>query len=228
MGSISFWLQRIFLCAKKIKWGIKREFSVIFHLAEKFFRKAEMNKFNEEKTLSAILFLANQDGRIDLYALLKTLYYADKNHLHEWGRTITGDFYVRMKWGPVPSSSYDMLKSVRGSGCWETNLNLKEYFEFIDWTTIKPLKPADTNKLSETDVEALQKSFNERGHKSFPALKLEAHDDAAFKSKPNERIMTEEDLIEGDLILRMHLYENEENELFLKKWRHSPPFNKED
>lgn len=187
-----------------------------------------MKKFNEDKTLSAILFLANQAGQIDLYALLKTLYYADKNHLREWGRTITGDFYVRMKLGPVPSQAYDMLKLVRGEGCWETNLNLKEHFEFIDSITIKPLKPADINKLSETDVEALQKSFNERGRKSFRALKREAHDDAAYKSNPNERVMTEDDLIEGDLILRLHLSENKENELFLEKWRHSPPFNKED
>lgn len=184
-----------------------------------------MEKFNEEKTLAAILFLANQDGKIDLYALLKTLYYADKNHLHEWGRTITGDFYIRMPYGPVPSKSYDMLKSVRGDGAWITNL--ERFFSFEDKTTIKPLLPPDLDKLSESDKKALQESFDKRGRKSFYALKWEAHDDAAFKLRPNERQMTEEDLAEGNHILRLHLEEVKENERFLKNWRHLPPLDKE-
>ncbi len=185
-----------------------------------------MEKFSEKKALAAILYLANQDGQIDLYALLKTLYYADKNHLREWGRTITGDFYARMPYGPVPSNVYDMLKSVRGEGAWKTDL--KCCFIFEDRTTIKPLALPNIDDLSETDIKALQNSFNERGRKNFPELKREAHDDAAFKLNPHERVMTEEDLIEGDPILRLYLNEIKDNEQFLRKWRYSLPFNKED
>jgi len=183
-----------------------------------------MEKFNEAKALAAILFLANQDGQIDLYALVKTLYYADKNHLKEWGRTITGDFYVRMKCGPVPSQAYDMLKSVRGDRTWKRDL--KDYFCFTDNITVKPLIEPDIEVLSESDINALKKSFKERGHKSFPALRREAHNDAAFKLKPKEYVMTELDLIEGDPILRLYLEEIKENEEFLRNWRHSPPFDK--
>jgi hypothetical protein len=212
-------LQKNLLCAKKTKWEIKRGFSGIFHLARKLFKEAEMKKFNEEKTLSAILFLANQDGKIDLYALLKTIYYADKNHLHEWGRTITGDGYAKMDCGPVPSSAYDMLKSVRGDGSWKTDINLKKFFKFTDHITIKPLLPPDINKLSETDIEALQKSFNERGRKSFDELWREAHDDKAFQQSKNW-IMTEEDLAEDDPLLIKYLTEVERNEQFLEAYRH--------
>ncbi len=217
------------ICADMLKmtyWKMKRGFSFIFLGADKFSKGADMEKFNEEKTLAAILYLANQDGKIDLYALLKTLYYADKNHLHEWGRTITGDFYVRMPYGPVPSNAYDMLKSVRGDRAWKTDL--KDFLSFEGKTTIKPLQLPDMNKLSETNIVALQKSFKERGHKSFPALRREAHNDAAFKLRPNERKMTEEDLAEGNQILRLHLEEIKENERFLKNWRYLPPFDKED
>lgn len=185
-----------------------------------------MEKFKEDKALAAILFLASQDGQIDLYALLKTLYYADKNHLCEWGRTITGDFYARMPYGPVPSQVYDMLKSVRGDGAWATDL--KKFFIFIDKKTIKPLLAPDMGKLSETDKEALRISFSKRGHKSFPALKREAHNDAAFKSQPDQYIMTEDDLIEGDPILKFYLEEIKENERFLKNWRYLSPLDKED
>lgn len=184
-----------------------------------------MGKFNEEKTLAAILFLANKKGSIDLYALLKTLYYADKDHLHEWGRTITGDTYARMSCGPVPSSAYDMLKSVRGGRVWRTDL--KKFYEFIDNNNIKPLLPADMNKLSETDIKALQKSFDERGQKSFPELYQEAHDDKAFQQSDNW-IMTEEDLAEKDPLLLQHIREVKRNDQFLKVYRYLPSDDEEE
>ncbi len=225
--------QGVYLCLQfcinslKINWWkIKRGLSLIFLRADKPFEGADMGKFDEEKTLAAILFLANQDGQIDLYALVKTLYYADKNHLKEWGRTITGDFYVRMKCGPVPSQAYDMLKSVRGDRTWKRDL--KGYFCFTDNITVKPLIMPDIEILSESDINALIKSFKQRGPKSFPASKREAHNDPAFKLKPKEYVMTEENLIEGDPILRLYLEEVKENEQFLKSWRYSPPFDKED
>ncbi len=200
------------------------------YLKRKYLRafpcETDMEKFNEDKALAAILFLANQNGQIDLYALLKTLYYADKKHLREWGRTITTDFYVRMPYGPVPSCIYDMLKSVRGDSTWRRDL--KKYFSFIENNTIKPLEMYNEELLSESDIIALKKSYKERGHKSFPALKRESHNDAAFKSRPTERVMTEEDLIEGDPVLRIYLEEIKENEQFFKNWRYYPPFDKED
>lgn len=108
-----------------------------------------MVKFNEEKALAAILFLANQNGEIDLYALLKTLYCAEKSHLHEWGRTITGDDYHRIKFGAVPTNIYDMVKSVRGQHYWHRNL--QRFFGFKDKNTIVPLKHPDMSRLSESE-----------------------------------------------------------------------------
>lgn len=210
-------------CAKSRKHllcKMGRALSIIFLCAEKPFKEATaMAKFNEEKTLTAILFLANQDGKIDLYALLKTIYYADKSHLHEWGRTITGDGYAKMDCGPVPSSAYDMLKSVRGDGAWKTDIHLKRFFEFIDKITIKPLMPPDMNKLSETDIEALQKSFNERGRKSCHELYKEAHNDKAFQQSKNW-MMTDEDLAEDDPLLIQYITEVKRNEQFLEVYRH--------
>lgn len=195
-------------------------------------RAITMEKFNEDKALAAILFLANQDGEIDLYALAKTIYYADKSHLHEWGRTITGDGYAKMDCGPVPSKTYDMLKSVRGDGFWRTRKILKRYFEFSDNNTVKPLVKPDIKKLSETDIEALQESFNIRGRKSFKELYDEAHYDKAFqqsiKLKPKEWLMTEEDLVEEDDLLIEHLSEAKRNEQFLTNYRRLSPRDKEE
>lgn len=194
-------------------------------------RMTVMGNFSEDKALAAILFLANREGKIDLYALLKTIYYADKNHLHDWGRTITGDGYAKMDCGPVPSKTYYMLKSVRGDGFWRTRKNLKRFFEFLDNNTIKPLAKPDIKKLSETDLKALQESFNIRGRKSFKELYDEAHHDKSFqealKLKPNDWLMTEEDLVEEDHLLIEHLEESKRNEQFLANYRRIPPRDKE-
>lgn len=195
-------------------------------------RKTVMGNFKEDKAIAAILFLANQDGKIDLYALVKTIYYADKNHLHAWGRTITGDSYAKMDFGPVPSKTYYMLKSVRGDGFWITRKNLKRFFEFLDNNTIRPLAKPDIKKLSETDLEALQESFNIRGRKSFQELYDEAHHDKAFQqsinTKQNDWLMTEEDLVEEDRLLIEHLEESKRNEQFLANYRRVLFGDKED
>jgi hypothetical protein len=183
-----------------------------------------MAKFNEQKGLAAILFLANITGKIDLYALLKTLYYAEKYHLQKWGRTITGDVPCRLPYGPVPSNMYDMLKSVRGDGYWPRELS--DSLCFIDPKTIVPKKEPDLNRLSDTDVEELKRSFDERGLNSFKDLCEEAHKDPAFIRSRTGR-MTDEDLAEDDPILLEHLQEVRENEQFLNDWRFFAPADEE-
>lgn len=184
-----------------------------------------MAPFEKDKALAAILYIAGKRGRINLYALLKTLYYADKNHFKEWGRTITGDCYHRLPYGPVPSKSYDMLKSVRGDGYWPDDLT--PFFRFEDDKTIVPLVEPIVDDLSESDIEALDKSFVERGEKSFGDLCREAHDDPAF-NRSLERRMTTEDLAEDDPVLLEHLREVTENERFLEAWRYLPPCDEEE
>lgn len=183
-----------------------------------------MSNFEGEKTLSAILFLAQKKGRIDLYALLKVLYYADKEHFQKWGRTITRDSHCRLPYGPVPSHAYDMLKSVRGDGYWYQDLS--SFFRFETDIIIVPLQKPDMSLLSASDIEALEKSFKERGDKDFNALMEEAHSDAVFNLS-KEREMTEEDLAEGDPILIKHLSEIRENEEFLERWRSLAPIDEE-
>ena len=53
--------------------------------------------------------------------LFKILYFSDRNHLSKYGRSITGDTYIAMTDGPVPSKIYDIFKSVRGDGFFSIN-----------------------------------------------------------------------------------------------------------
>lgn len=71
--------------------------------------------FQYETTLNAILYVLQQlGGKTDMHKLCKILYFADQRHLSKYGRSITGDTYIAMQYGPVPSNVDDILKAVRG------------------------------------------------------------------------------------------------------------------
>ena len=87
-----------------------------------------MARLDEEKALAVLLYLADKaGGQIDLYKLLKMIYFADKAHLHKWGRTITADKYCRMNHGVTPSAVHDMIKSVRGDAKIPEGFNPRRY-----------------------------------------------------------------------------------------------------
>jgi uncharacterized phage-associated protein len=75
-------------------------------------------QFDEKKAIAAILYIlkkvSDQGAKSDLHKLFKILYFAEREHLATWGRPITGDFFIAMQYGPVPSHIYDMIKSVKG------------------------------------------------------------------------------------------------------------------
>lgn len=58
---------------------------------------------DKEKTIEALLYIVTRYGEVGRFHALKTLYYADRAHLQRYGRPITGDRYIAMENGPVPS-----------------------------------------------------------------------------------------------------------------------------
>jgi hypothetical protein len=67
-------------------------------------------EFNESKTLNAVLYIVNKIERKDFHKIFKILYFADRNHFADYGRPISGDNYIKMEDGPVPSNLYDILQ----------------------------------------------------------------------------------------------------------------------
>lgn len=172
-----------------------------------------MTHFDEEKALATMLYLASKRGQINFYALVKTVYFADKRHLQRWGRTITGDRYVRMVYGPVPSAVYDMLKSVRGDRDWRNDLS--PYMK-IEGNIVAPLAQPDLDQFSESELEVLDEAFNEYGHMNFGELKAASHDAAYNKS--DAFYMDEEDLAEDDPDLIAYMKQRSEDERHFEAW----------
>ncbi|WP_255566960.1 MULTISPECIES: Panacea domain-containing protein [unclassified Photorhabdus] len=79
-------------------------------------------RFDSEKAIESILYVASTAPISDIYHVGKILYFADRLHLERYGRLITGDNHLAMKDGPVAENAYDIIKVARGDGRFIPNM----------------------------------------------------------------------------------------------------------
>lgn len=140
-----------------------------------------------ERSLAAIchvIGLAEEfEYELTQYDIVKTLFLADRQHLNEYGRPITFDNYVAMTHGPVPSCSYDLLKSneyrMRRMG-----------IDDLPWKS-RPIGKGKNHyhsakegvydmHLSESDRDALTTAFSMVKKMSFSQVRRLTHEDPAY------------------------------------------------
>jgi len=139
-----------------------------------------MPKFIDiQKAIEAIVYISRKNG--DLFHIMKILYYADKFHLEWNGRLITGDYYIAMKDGPVPSAAYDIIKTVRGDGLAIFKENPQEAFRVEDWMIIKPNRDPNLDYLSESEIEVLDKAIEKYSKMSYQELWDIVHEEEPYK-----------------------------------------------
>lgn len=132
--------------------------------------------FDKQKSLNCLLYIANRLKIKDFHKIFKVLYFAERQHLADWGRVITGDVFIAMDAGPVPSKLYDMLKIVRGDSYISDTEGLGKYFQIENWMFVRPLKDANLDQLSKSEQDALNSSIEKYGSLSFDELKKKSHD----------------------------------------------------
>ncbi len=173
-----------------------------------------MQKFEENKVIQVLLYLLNKGGGgLELYKLVKLVYFSDKKHLKEFGRTITGDVYARMEHGPTASGVYDLLKSLRSDGDWPSDVS--NYLRATG-RMIYANSQSDKEEFSDSELSVMDQVFEEDGGKNFTALKAKAHD-KAFNSSTNHW-MYNEDMAEDDIALIKHIRHLEENDRLIQSW----------
>ena len=126
-------------------------------------------QFNLEKTVEMILYLAKRVKNPSIMSIAKLMYFADKTSLEEYGRFISGDSYVAMQHGPVPSSAYDLMKAARDG----------EQYGFViegDYR-IRALREANFDEFSDSDIACLERIVDIFGN--YPAWQLRemSHDE---------------------------------------------------
>lgn len=150
-------------------------------------------KFAAEKALAAIHWMLLQRDGLDLHAMLKACYFADKEHLNLHGRPVFGATYQAMKYGPVPLEIYELAK---GEPLWLAELLL----ERMPWRTegyrlrLESNEEPDLDVFSDTDMDALQQGLTQSLALSFDGRTAATH--GRDWQRANLGLMFYEDMLE--------------------------------
>ncbi|MGD0795806.1 MAG: Panacea domain-containing protein [Dehalococcoidales bacterium] len=125
------------------------------------------NPFNfdhKKATQTLNYFALKSGGKINKMKALKLIFLADRYHLRKYGRLITDDRYVAMKYGPVPSNIMDIAEADE-----YLDSKIKDYvttyIKALDGgLRIESLKSVDDSYFSISDVEALNFAWVNFGH----------------------------------------------------------------
>ncbi len=145
-------------------------------------------KFDTEKAVEVILYIAGKCP--DKYRLLKSLYFADLDHLEKYGRFICGDSYKAMQYGPVPVSTYQLLDQSVWDAVFEPAPEKRLPFE-VDGRQVKISRSANLDWLSVSDRECLDQAIANCADKSFDYVKGKSHDEIYNSTNPNSIISLE-------------------------------------
>ena len=128
-------------------------------------------RFREDKTTQAAAVLIELGGGTTNYlVLLKLLYLADRAALTQMGQPITFDHYVSMDYGPVPSTTYDLLKGTESADhgqYWNNHISRRVSY------AVTLTAPTGTEKLSDAEIDVLRETHANYGHLEwfeFPEL----------------------------------------------------------
>ena len=159
---------------------------------------------NKQRAIEALVWII-QRGEANLYNVIKILFAAEKYRLNKYGGPITGDRYVAMEFGTVPSWTYNAAKHP-----------LPEYgfSKDGDFLHLSQGRKHDPNMFAAADIEALEHGFAEYAGKKFSAVMRKNHRERAWQKaiernpgKKAPKILFE-DMITGKKWLVAHLLEN--------------------
>jgi len=155
-------------------------------------------RFDAEKALGAILYVASKAPIPDIYHVGKILWFADRVHLERYGRLITGDNYKAMKDGPVAENSYDIIKIAQGKGRYIPNgIEVQDIkaaltvYDKSDSYRVQPLRNSDNEVFSESDLKCIDEAIIQYGKLSFGEIRDISHDDVWLSATENDDIPLE-------------------------------------
>ncbi len=154
-------------------------------------------KFDQRKALHAMLFIvAHLPKPANVYNVLKCLYFADRQHLQEYGRQIYGETFCALEHGPVPSAAYEIIKYAGGRAEWD--LHFPEALKLLNVNDIHASArgSADTDLLSRSDMACLLDATGKYGKMSFSRLRKLSHQGKAFENADPNGEMKLADLID--------------------------------
>jgi uncharacterized phage-associated protein len=148
-----------------------------------------MTKIDEKKYKNAIIFFAQkiQNGTLGKLKLMKLLYYLDFDFFEKYGKSITGDEYLRFENGPVPRMAEKIIKEMDGKDIKITRRKIKEGLN--DQQHIEALSDFDINVFTKEELVMLEEIASKWEKFSGSEMKAATHGEAPWIStNPDEVI----------------------------------------
>ena len=153
-------------------------------------------KFSPDRSVEAIIYVASKLANPTIHEVLKLRYFADKLHLAKFGFLASGDDYVAMQFGPVASSTYNILKAARGD---QTGWLHPRFYDLVsgslsigeDRKSVILLRGANTDLLSRAELSCLDEAVQTYGGMSFKQRTKLSHDsawEAAYKIAEEDEV----------------------------------------
>ena len=164
-----------------------------------------------DKMVNAMAFFAEACPGSTKMKLFKLMYFADKEHLLRYGRPITGDRYVRMQFGPTPSSSYNMIK---GEAPYFGDMALFQSKLAVLGNHVRTLHSPDMKVFSRSDEKVLKEIAEKYGRKTAAKLSDLSHEEPTWKKTAENEFINFELMFEGqpDAALTLELLTKEHSQ----------------
>jgi len=144
-----------------------------------------------DKVMAVAVYIASRKiPELTAGKLLKLMFLADKLHLVQHGRPITGETYAALKDGPVPKFTYRLLKQIQKQPYTAQAKQLAGIFTIdktFDYPRISTDAPFDQDQLSRSDLAALDLTIKRFGHLTFTQLRALTHDMVAYENAWSNR-----------------------------------------
>ena len=139
-----------------------------------------MTQFEKKSLIETILYILNTTKGIDIYHVLKILYFAEQKHLVKWGHRMIADDFRAYEYGPVADRLYHAIRNSR-----KLDRELTEMLQQVTCfagddapNVLLAKREADLDFLSLSEREALDESIRENAGLTFDELKRKSHDSA--------------------------------------------------
>ncbi|HEX9722623.1 MAG TPA: Panacea domain-containing protein [Candidatus Paceibacterota bacterium] len=146
-------------------------------------------KINEKKYKNAVLFFANKtrNGTLGKLKMMKLLYYLDFDFFEKYGRSVTGDEYLRFERGPVPRMAEKILKQMRGTEIKIVNRKMPKGYN--DQQHIEPLVEFDPSLFTREEILMMEEIADKWEKFTGTEMKNASHGEAPWvATKPDDII----------------------------------------
>lgn len=148
-----------------------------------------MVAINEKKYRNVILFFANKikNGTLGKLKMMKLLYFLDFDFFEKYGKSVTGDQYLRFENGPVPRMAEKIIKQMDSVDIKISKRKICAGYK--DQQHIEALKDFDLKLFTKEELIMMEEVADKWNLFSGAEMKSASHGEAPWiATKPDEII----------------------------------------